>query len=122
MDRGLYEDDNKFVPWLKKIARNTTIDYLVKNSKMKTEEIDISTPETYNLEEQIEKRESMNQIEEAIESLPERYKTLVKEHYINNMKYIDIVEKYNLTMPIVKNTIHRAIIKIKNIIKQKENI
>ena len=105
-----YSDRYTFGQWVYTIARNTHIDY----ERRKQEDLPIderftapwaSTPSP---EEKLISSQQHTQIEQYMNSLPEKYRTLFKMRFLEDYSYDEIAEKLQLPMGTVKTRIHRA--------------
>ncbi|MDZ7779271.1 MAG: sigma-70 family RNA polymerase sigma factor [Gemmatimonadota bacterium] len=118
-----YKPSYKFSNWILKIANNHTIDYLRKK-KLDTVSIDGSPHASTDEEvgrsrldlpaddesphEYVENRELGGQIEEAIGSLREEYRTAILLRHVEGYAYDEIAEIMEVPLGTVKTYIHRA--------------
>ncbi len=114
-----YRAEYKFSTWLYRIGANCAIDYLRKR-KIKTlsldapaettdGQIEIEVPDnTYNPERDLEEREKRISINEAIESLPDKYRLVIIYRHKDNKSYEEIAEGLNIPLGTVKASIFRA--------------
>lgn len=105
-----YNPEFKFSTWSVKIATNLFLDVLRKRKidSVPIEEIeDVSkvadTPESKYLS-----KERTKKIQEAIASLPEKYKTPIVLFHQNGLSYEEIAKVLNEPMTIIKNRLYRA--------------
>ncbi len=114
-----YRSEYKFSTWLYRIAANAAIDHLRKK-RLKTLSLD-SPPETssgrieieipdnsYNPERDFEARERRVSIDEAIESLPDKYRIVIVYRHKDDKSYEEIAEVLNIPIGTVKARIFRA--------------
>nr|WP_275984042.1 RNA polymerase sigma factor SigW [Paenibacillus hamazuiensis] len=114
-----YDETQKFSTWIYRIATNLCIDRLRK--RRTTYSLDAEMPEGegsdwYSLmpsnedtpEKQVIVSETQQQIRESIDTLPEKYKSIVILRYLQDMSLQEISEV--LTMPIttIKTRLHRG--------------
>lgn len=118
-----YKSSYKFSNWILKIANNHTIDYLRKK-KLDTVSIDGSPHATSQEEmgrsrmviasddetpqEYVENRELGGQIEAAIGTLREEYRTAILLRHVEGYAYDEIAEIMDVPLGTVKTYIHRA--------------
>jgi RNA polymerase sigma-70 factor, ECF subfamily len=118
-----YKSSYKFSNWILKIANNHTIDYLRKK-KLDTVSIDGSPHATSEEEvgrsrmaiasddetpqEYVENRELGGQIEAAIGTLREEYRTAILLRHVEGYAYDEIAEIMDVPLGTVKTYIHRA--------------
>lgn len=114
-----FDSQFAFSTWLYKIATNNSIDYLRKK-KLSTFSIDkeiasedsdfkFEIPDTeYVPDNKIIEEERKKIIDEAIESLPDKYKKVIVLRHKNDMEYEEIAEKLELPLGTVKAHIFRG--------------
>ncbi len=114
-----YSTQYAFSTWLYKIATNHTIDYL-RRKKLPTFSIDkpVSTKEgemqyevpdtTYRPDRHIVEDQRKQLIQEAIDSLPEKYHKVIVMRHQQEMSYEEIAEELDLPLGTVKAHIFRA--------------
>ena len=115
---GRYNPEFKFSTWIYKIASNTAIDYLRKQSVAVSplymvsgddEEFELPIPaKGPSPERALERTERSAQIEEAISKLPPRYRELIVLRHVSEFSYDEIAEVTGLPLGTVKNRIFRA--------------
>jgi RNA polymerase sigma-70 factor (ECF subfamily) len=115
---GRYNPEFKFSTWIYKIASNTAIDYLRKQSVTTSplylvsgndEEFELPIPaKGPSPERALERTERSAQIEEAISKLPHRYRELIVLRHVSELSYDEIAEVTGLPLGTVKNRIFRA--------------
>jgi RNA polymerase sigma factor (sigma-70 family) len=114
-----YRSEYKFSTWLYRIAANAAIDHIRKqriqmlslNASVDTEsgQIDLEVPDdSYNPEKDLEEREKRLSINEAIASLPEKYRTVIIYRHKDDKSYEEIAEALSLPIGTVKARIFRA--------------
>jgi len=121
--RKQFRNEGKFSSWMYAIAHNVFIDHLKKKKRIEysddVEDVDI--PDTYGLEDQIEKNEQQQLLKKAIGQLSdEQRETLVLSRY-HELKYKEIATILNCTESTVKVRIFRAINNLKRIVVKMEN-
>ncbi|UCD18679.1 MAG: sigma-70 family RNA polymerase sigma factor [Candidatus Zixiibacteriota bacterium] len=114
-----YRSEYKFSTWLYRIAANAAIDYLRKK-RLRTLSLDtppessngpitIEIPDDrHNPEKDIEERERRLSINEAIESLPEKYRVVILYRHKDDKSYEEIAESLDIPIGTVKARIFRA--------------
>ena len=114
-----YNSDYAFSTWLYRIATNHAIDYLRKK-KLKTLSLDepvqtnegemaIDVPDTtYEADKAVMRRQRKNIIRDAINNLPEKYRTVIEMRHIEEKSYQEIAELLDLPLGTVKAHIFRA--------------
>ena len=110
-----YRAESGFVAWLFSIARNVYIDYMRKKQGRKNREfmligsaeLDLSVG--VNLEKQICLNETLAEIREMLDELPEKYGEVIALRYAADLKFAKIAEILGKTEDAVRMMHHRAI-------------
>jgi RNA polymerase sigma-70 factor, ECF subfamily len=115
-----YDENQKFSTWIFRIGTNHCIDRLRKR-KHTAYSLDAEMPENegndfYSMlpsseetpENQIIISETQQQIHKAIESLPEKYKSVVILKYLHDMSLQEISEVLDMPVTTVKTRVHRG--------------
>lgn len=116
---GSYRSEFRFSTWLYKIAANSSIDYLRKkrihalslDAPMETSDgqIEIEVPdETHNPEQQLLRKQQRISIEEAIDSLPPKYREVIVLRHKDDKPYEEIADLLGIPVGTVKARIFRA--------------
>lgn len=126
-----YDPQYQITTWLYRIAFNECLGYIRQRNKKRsidalrdsgievsryyarTSAKDLLVEMEYKSEEDFyeEDTELMNRYEQAlkgIENLKPMYKGILEDRLLNNMKYEDIADKYNLPLQTIKNRIRRG--------------
>ncbi len=114
-----YRSEYRFSTWLYKIAANTSIDFLRKKRIQalsldrplvtKDGEVDIEIPDySYHPERDLEQKERNFSIEEAIESLPKKYREVIVYRHKDDKSYEEIADLLGVPVGTVKARIFRA--------------
>ncbi|MBE6008275.1 MAG: sigma-70 family RNA polymerase sigma factor [Lachnospiraceae bacterium] len=122
-----FKGDSLFSTWIYRITVNTCIDEMRKN-KRKTE-ISMDDEDTglsriiqdtaASPEQSIVEKEGYNSIINAINELPEEYKTVITLRDIEGFSYQDIAEITECSLGTVKSRISRARAKLKELLLEK---
>ena len=118
-----YSPEFKFSTWVIRIATNTVIDFrrrkkqeFVSIDEMETELPDIVTPENKYVE-----KETKSELMNAINSMPDMYKTPIVLYHLEGLSYQEISSILGVSMSKIKNRIFRGRKILKDeIIKRKE--
>ena len=114
-----YRSEYKFSTWLYRIAANSAIDFLRKQ-RIKTLSLDMASDDsegrteydvpdlTYHPEKDLEERERRISIQDAIDSLPDKYKQVIIYRHKDDRSYEEIAEVLNIPIGTVKARIFRA--------------
>src|SRR5919202_1920110 len=113
-----YRSEYKFSTWIYRIAHNTAIDHL-RRQTTREQELSARTPdgETYERpvasdaptpEQMSERAERRAEIEDVIQQLPPTYRELIVLRHAHDLSYDEIAEVTGLPLGTVKNRIFRA--------------
>ncbi|MCX6826963.1 MAG: sigma-70 family RNA polymerase sigma factor [candidate division Zixibacteria bacterium] len=114
-----YRSEYKFSTWLYRIAANSAIDYL---RKQRIHTLSLDSPGggdddrggmeivdlSYHPEKDLEEREKRISIQDAINSLPEKYRMVILYRHKEDRSYEEIAEALNIPIGTVKARIFRA--------------
>ncbi len=114
-----YRSEYRFSTWLYKIAANASIDFLRKrrikalslDRPVQTEDgtIEIEVPDySYHPERELVRKEQRNTIEEAIQSLPDKYREVIVYRHKEDKSYDEIADLLDIPVGTVKARIFRA--------------
>ncbi|GIP41403.1 ECF RNA polymerase sigma factor SigW [Paenibacillus sp. J31TS4] len=114
-----YDESQKFSTWIYRIATNLCIDQLRKRKPSYSPDAEMPDGEGadwYSLlpseeatpEDQIMLSETQLQIREAIQSLPEKYKSVVILRYLHDMSLQEIGDVLDMPVTTVKTRVHRG--------------
>ena len=91
------KEAGKFAPWLKSITCRTAANWLRRHHKRLAQETPLPSRRTVSIEDaregprgRLEKRERFERVQEAIDSLPERYRLPVILRYLQELSYDEI--------------------------------
>ena len=114
-----YNEEYAFSTWLYKIATNNCIDYirrkklrafsLDKPIESKEGELTFEVPDsTYEPDREMIALQRTKLLEEAISSLPEKYKIVIRMRHVEEKEYQEIAKILNIPLGTVKAHIFRA--------------
>lgn len=116
---AMYRSEYRFSTWLYKIAANASIDYLRKRRiqalsldrplETKDGEVEFEVPDySYHPERDLERKEQRFSIEEAIQSLPDKYREVIIYRHKDDKSYEEIADLLDIPVGTVKARIFRA--------------
>lgn len=121
-----FDQSKKFAPWINRIAVNTSISTLRKKNKVITINFDEAyiydnknDTAHYNPEKVYERKEILDEIKNAIEELPESYKTVIILRYQMDYSNQEIADILEISRENVEVKVHRARKALRKIIVQK---
>jgi RNA polymerase sigma-70 factor (ECF subfamily) len=112
-----YRSEFKFSTWIYKIAHNSAVDHLRRNSGRERSLSSGVEGDQYELpiesgslspEQESERRERRLEIEAVVRSLPNAYRELIVLRHSQDLTYEEIVEVTGLPLGTVKNRLFRA--------------
>ena len=114
-----YRSEYRFSTWLYKIAANSSIDHLRKkriqalslDSPIKTDDGEVAievADYTHHPEQEMVRRERAISIQEAISSLPDKYRRVIVARHQEEKSYEEIADELGLPVGTVKARIFRA--------------
>ena len=126
LQRGKYNEEGKFLPWMMRISHNLIIDYFRKESKMKnirpTSEFDIfdviSNGNRGQDEEMIRKRVHSD-LNMLINHLPDDQMEVLKMRYFEDMSFKKISAITGVSINTALGRMRYALINLRNLSKQK---
>jgi len=122
-----FDQTKSFKAWLFKIAKNNLIDWL----RHKKRNVVVSLDNDYSLEETVsalnqldylsdsmlERVETVGQLGQIIEQLPEKYKTVMHAYYEEGQSLSEISQRFKLPLNTVKSQYRRSILLVKKLLK-----
>ncbi|MBS1570990.1 MAG: sigma-70 family RNA polymerase sigma factor [Bacteroidetes bacterium] len=119
-----YNDEGKFVIWLKRIANNLIIDYYRAKSRKKTISetqqneqefsiFDFLPSNTDNIEEQLVKSQIIEDIKKMLIYLPENQQEIIQLRFFEELSFKEIAEKTNTSINTTLGRVRYAIINLR---------
>lgn len=114
---GRYRPEFKFSTWIYKIAHNSAVDHLRRNSTREQSLIHGTEGDNFELpvesgrltpEQESERKERRVEIEAVVRTLPANYRELIILRHSQDLTYEEIVEVTGLPLGTVKNRLFRA--------------
>src|SRR5678815_2747117 len=112
-----YREEFKFSTWIYKIAHNSAVDHLRRNSTREQslvvgpegDQFDLPLESTrLTPEQESERKERRGEIESVVRTLPANYRELIILRHSQDLSYEEIVEVTGLPLGTVKNRLFRA--------------
>ena len=118
-----FDEKYAFYPWLRRIAVNTAINHLNKQSRRKesflmdgNEEFHDTFKSTSNPSEEMEQRELKNQLYKALKHLPPEQRAVFVLRTSEELSYEEISRQLDISMGTVMSRLSRAREKLKTIL------
>ena len=117
--QNTYTNQSTFKTWIFKIAHNVMIDYLKKNKKMQTQELDMNIKDETNTPEKmlLMKRE-IQLLKAALRKINNQAKELILMSKFQNMCYKEIGKVLGCSEGTIKVRMHRAIKELSHVYHQ----
>ena len=126
LQKGKYNEEGKFLPWMMRISHNLVIDYFRKNSKMKS----IRSTDDFNIfdiinngnrsqeEEMIRKRVHAD-LNMLIKDLPNDQMEVLKMRYFDDMSFKQISKKTGVSINTSLGRMRYALINLRKLAENK---
>lgn len=120
-------DKTKFLPWIRKIAYNTCMDYLKKKNKYDGQSASLSDEESAAVDDYLTAdhsglpenivltKELSEKIDECLKFLNTNERNLIYLRYYDDCKYYEIAEMLNISEPSARMQLMRAKRKLLNL-------
>lgn len=120
--RGLktYNGSSKFSTWALKISSNVCIDMIRKRKAQTVPIEDYEINDEHTPEKAFISSETRNDVKQAVQSLPEKYRVMIVYYHFMNLSYQEISNILNEPMTIVKNRMYRARLMLKESLLKRE--
>lgn len=109
------KDPSKFGPWLKQITCRTAANWLRRNGERLSIETPLPYKRTVSIEDaregprgRTERQERLEQVQRAIDTLPERYRLPVVLRYLQELSYAEISEYTGESKDEIRGILQRA--------------
>lgn len=121
-----FDQRKRFRAWLFTIATNYCTDVLRRRLSLKRffqpvplEDVDFAMSDAHaNPEEQTMRNEQREQVRQALQQLPAKYREVLVLFYWNDLSYREIVEVTGLRESTIKTRLHRAREQLTNVLQQ----
>ena len=122
-----YKDDDKFLPWVMRIARNYCIDEYRNNKRnrvlLNSDERDYfrSIPSSISTgEDVVMSEQTCNHVKDLVDQLPAEQKEVVVMRHYYGLKFNEIAEETNSNLNTVLGRMRYALINLRKMIEEKE--
>ena len=128
LQKGKYNEEGKFLPWMMRISHNLVIDYFRKNSKMKN----IRSTDDFNIfdiindgnrrqDEEMIRNRVHSDLNMLIQDLPEDQMEVLRMRYFKDMSFKEISEITGVSINTALGRMRYALINLRNL-SQSRNI
>ena len=126
LQKGKYNDQGKFLPWVMRIAHNLVIDYFRKQSRMRnvgqTEEFnifDVLSDCSRGQDEEMIRKRVHKDLNFLINSLPADQMEVLKMRYFEDMSFKEIASITNVSINTALGRMRYALINLRNLAEEK---
>ena len=123
LQKGKYNEEGKFLPWVMRIANNLVIDYFRKSKKMRTiaptddfDIFDILQDGEKNVEDNLVNNQIHKDLRKLIEHLPEDQKEVLKMRYYAELSFKEISESTGVSINTALGRMRYALINLRKLI------
>ena len=123
LQKGKYNEEGKFLPWVMRIANNLVIDYFRKAKKMRTiaptndfDIFDILQDGEKNIEDNLVNDQIHKDLRKLIEYLPEDQKEVLKMRYYAELSFKEISESTGVSINTALGRMRYALINLRKLI------
>ena len=123
LQKGKYNEEGKFLPWVMRIANNLVIDYFRKSKKIRTiaptenfDIFDILQDGEKNVEDNLVNNQIHKDLRKLIEYLPEDQKEVLKMRYYAELSFKEISESTGVSINTALGRMRYALINLRKLI------
>lgn len=127
LKKGTYRNEEKFLPWVLRIAHNVMIDYFRKSSHMVmcrgNEDFDIFRHMKHgdaNMEEKVMKSQTYDELMQLIKRLPKEQKQVLVMRIYGDKSFKEIAEKMNVSLNTSLGRMRYALLNLRKMIEEKQ--
>lgn len=124
--RRKYNDEGKFLPWVMRIAHNLIVDHYRKSNRMNTttggenfDIFDIIKNTEKNVEQQLEKEQTLHDVKALIKFLPADQKEVLMMRLYFDMSFKEISEATNVSINTALGRMRYALINLRKMIVER---
>ena len=125
LQKGKYNEEGKFLPWIMRIAHNLVIDHFRKESKMKnirpTDEFnifDVINDGNRGQDEEMIRKRVHTDLNMLIQDLPEDQMEVLKMRYFKDMSFKEISEITGVSINTALGRMRYALINLRNLAEE----
>jgi RNA polymerase sigma-70 factor (ECF subfamily) len=108
-----FKGDSALSTWIHRITVNTSLNFLRKNKRDKSDYGDEklaakAAPESENPDKSLESAQNKKMLYDALEELPEKYRIPLILNKLEGLSYKEVAETLNLSLANIETRIHRG--------------
>ena len=127
LQKGKYNEEGKFLPWVMRIAHNLVIDHFRKSNKMRTiapkddfDIFDIIHDDSKNVEDNLVNNQIHKDLRKLIEYLPKDQKEVLKMRYYAELSFKEISESTGVSINTALGRMRYALINLRKLIDKNQ--
>ena len=128
LQKGKYNEEGKFLPWVMRIAHNLVIDHFRKQKKMHMvrsnndfDIFDIIKDDSINVDDRLIRDQIFNDLRALIDLLPNDQKEVLKMRYFEEMSFKKIAEYFDISINTALGRMRYALINLR-VLKKKRHV
>ena len=125
LQKGKYNEEGKFLPWVMRIAHNLVIDHFRRQKKMQMvrsnndfDIFDVIKDNKINADEKLIKDQIFNDLNSLIDRLPKDQKEVLKMRYFEELSFKKIAEHFDISINTALGRMRYALINIRALSKK----
>ena len=125
LQKGKYNEEGKFLPWVMRIAHNLVIDHFRRHKKMQMvrsnndfDIFDVIKDNKINADEKLIKDQIFNDLNSLIDRLPKDQKEVLKMRYFEELSFKKIAEHFDISINTALGRMRYALINIRALSKK----
>ena len=128
LQKGKYNEEGKFLPWVMRIAHNLVIDHFRKQKKMymirsnnEFDIFDVIKDNSINIDDKLIRDQIFNDLRSLIDLLPVDQKEVLKMRYFEELSFKKIAEYFDISINTALGRMRYALINLR-VLSQKHHI
>ena len=125
LNKGKYNEEGKFLPWVMRIAHNLVIDHFRKQKKMQMVRsnndfniFDVIKDNKINADEKLIKDQIFNDLNSLVDKLPKDQKDVLKMRYYEELSFKKIAEHFDISINTALGRMRYALINLRALSKK----
>ena len=126
LQKGKYNEEGKFLPWVMRIAHNLVIDHFRKQKKMHMvrsnndfDIFDIIKDDSINVDDRLIRDQIFNDLRALIDLLPNDQKEVLKMRYFEEMSFKKIAQYFDISINTALGRMRYALINLRVLSKKR---
>lgn len=126
LQKGKYNEEGKFLPWVMRIAHNLVIDHFRKQKKMHMvrsnndfDIFDVIKDDSINVDDRLIRDQIFNDLRALINLLPKDQREVLKMRYFEEMSFKKIAEYFDISINTALGRMRYALINLRVLSKKR---